>query len=112
MEIKDLTKEQVIEIAKLVYPFPEWVKSDYQTFYQPYDESDFSDAVEYQLVSFDGIIAGNKVGRIRLFIYPDLDCDLDYYYKDDKDQMIISSMNRLPARNQREIQKKFTEYGF
>lgn len=112
MELKDLTREQAIEITKLAYPFEDWTKSDFDTSYQPYDESHYSDACEYYLVSFDGIIAGNKIGRIRLFIYPDLVCDLDYFYKDSKGEMIVKTMTRLPVRNQRQIQKKFTEYGF
>lgn len=112
MRFEDLTKEQLIEIAKLAYPFDDWVHSGYDVFYQPYDESHYSDAVEYHLVSFDGIVMADKVGRIRLFIYPTLDCDLDYYYKDDEGKMIVSTMDRLPVRNQREIQFRFTEFGF
>ena len=112
MELKDLTREQAIEITKLAYPFEDWIKSDFDTFYQPYDKSHYSDAAEFYIISFDGITMGDKVGRIRLYIYSDLVCDLDYFYKDEDGKMIVKTMTRLPVRNQRQIQQKFTEYGF
>ena len=100
-ELKDLTPEQAIEIAKLVYGYPNWIKSDFAVVYQPYDETWFADAREYLRVNFEAIVFGDKIDRIILEIDTELNCWL-YYSRD--------MMYDLPTRNQYHIQKKFMEW--
>lgn len=122
--LKDLTKEQVIEIAKLVYPFDEWRKSDIEVHYQPYDETWFSDAEEYWFAKFNGITFADKVDTYRMWIRPSLDLSLDAIRKNPDDfteankMKVIGSgddqivlLGSFPVRNQYLIQKKFVEWG-
>lgn len=100
--IKNLTPEQAIEIAKLIYPFPECVKSEYKFKYQPYDSSWYEDAREYIRVEWDGILAADKVVPLFIEINTNLDCYC--YYSTAK------GAERMPLRNQNSIQKKFIEW--
>lgn len=121
--LKDLTKEQVIEITKLVYPFKDWIKSEIEVIYQPYDETWLDDAQEYWFVKFDGITFGDKVDTYRLWIYPSLDLEFDAIRKNPdnfteenkmkiigsgKEQMVM--LGSFPLRNQYLTQKKFMEW--
>jgi len=121
-QIKDLTKEQVIEIAKLVYPFNDWIKSDIEVKYQPYDKT-WLDPQEYWFVKFDGITFGDKVDTYRLWIYPTLNLEFDAIRKhpdtfteankmkvieSGNDQMVM--LGSFPLRNQYFVQKKFMEW--
>lgn len=103
MKLKDLTKEQAIEIVLLIYPFSADVKSDYEFHYQPYDPTWYEDAREYVRVSFKGITFGDTVDDIILEINSIFDCWLYYSRKD--------GLHTIPNRNQHAAQKKFIEWG-
>ena len=98
--IKDLTKEQVIEIAKLIYPWD--IDSEFEFEYQPYDPSWFQDAREYVQLKFKGITFGETVDTLILQINKNLDCW--FYYSRDY-------MHTLPSSNQAAVQRKFIEWG-
>lgn len=107
MKIKDLTKEQAIEIAKLIYGYEEsylknCIKSDFEFEYQPYDHTWYEDAREYARVTFMGIVFGNTTEKIMLEINTNLDCYL-YYCRAD-------GAHSLGSRNQYKIQNKFKEW--
>jgi hypothetical protein len=102
MKIKDLTKEQTIEIAKLIYPFSDTVEGEYEFSYQPYDPTWYEDAREYVQLKFKGVTFGTTIDTLIFQINKNLDCW--FYYSRD-------SMYTLPSRNQHAIQKKFIEWG-
>lgn len=104
MKLKDLTKEQAIEIAQLIYPFHNEVHSNYSFYHQPYDLSWYSDAREYVRLLFRGITFGDTQDDLILEITPTLDCWFYYSRKD--------GLHTLPSRNQHAVQKKFIEWGF
>jgi hypothetical protein len=103
-KLKDLTKEQAIEIVQLIYPFSADVKSDYDFHYQAYNPEWYEDAREYVRVSFKGITFGNTVDNIILEITSILDCWM-YYSRED-------GLHTIPNRNQYKVQSKFIEWGF
>jgi len=103
MNLKDLTKEQAIEIAKLVYGFPDYIKSDFEVKYQPYDETMYEDAREVIKIFFDAIVCGDTVKKIMVEICPNSDCWV-YYIED--------MAHSLPTRNQKLVQKKLIEFNF
>ena len=111
MELKDLTHEQVKEIALLLYPFPDAIKGEITYHYQPYDATWCSNAMEYYYASFNSAMFGGvKEYLIRIWIYPDLDCEIDYY--DNSEEEIKNKLKgRLPVRDQHKIQKLFMEWG-
>jgi hypothetical protein len=103
MKLKDITKTQAIEIAKLVYGFSDWITSDKFEFkYQPYDETWYEDACELVRINFEAIVFGDKSYPIQVEIGIDLNCYI--YYLD-------GHLKSLPIRNQYLTQKKFQEYG-
>jgi hypothetical protein len=107
MELKDLTKEQTIEIAKLIYPFK--IENDFEFHYQPYDETWMDDAREFVELKFNGIVFGDKAYPLRLEILPNLDCWFYYIKFDEKIGYNVS--HSLPSRNQHKIQKLFIKWG-
>jgi hypothetical protein len=103
MKLKDITKAQAIEIAKLVYGFPDWITSDKFEFkYQPYDETWYEDACELVRINFEAIVFGETSYKIQVEILTNLNCVV--YYLD-------GHLKFLPVRNQYLTQKKFQEYG-
>jgi hypothetical protein len=111
MKLKELTEEQAKQIVDLLYPFPDSIKGDMKFHYQPYDPTWYSDAAEYYYVSFNSaMFGGKKLYKIRVWIYPDLDCSIDYY-DDSKEQIADKLCGRLPVRDQCRIQKLFAEWG-
>jgi hypothetical protein len=112
-KLKDLTKEQAIEIAKLIYPFPDWIKSDFNFFYHPYkapDNWDNEGITEEVLVTFKGFTTGEKIEDIHLNIYTNLDCVLGCFEL--KNSKYWSHKYSLMVRNQHAVQKKFIDWGF
>lgn len=117
--IKDLTRDQAIEIAKLLYPFDD-IKSEIETHYQPYDASWFDDAREYYFIKFNGFSFGDKIDTYRIWIYPDLDVLVDLFRDNplnftekDKKEIISNKfvlLGHLPVRNQYKIQEKFRKW--
>jgi len=118
-KLKDLTQEQVTEIAKLVYPFADWMKIEIEVKYQPYDKSWLYGAQEYWIIKFDAITFADKVDTYRLWIYPNLNLELDAIRTKienmtEKQKGEIKSgivfLGAFPIRNQYLIQKKFMEW--
>jgi len=103
-KLKDLTKEQAIEIAKLIYPYSDKFEPEYEFKYQPYDKSWFEDAREFVRLEFKGIAFGDKIDNLMLEINKNLDCWF-YYCRED-------GAHDLPSRNQCAVQRKFIEWGF
>ena len=103
-KLKDLTKEQAIEIAKLIHPFSDEVKTNYKFHYQPYDKSWFEDAREFVTLEFKGITFGNTIDNLIIEINKNLDCWF-YYIRE-------SGYHTLPSRNQSAVQRKFIEWEF
>lgn len=119
-KIKDLTHDQVIEIANLVYPSTDLIRSEMIVRYQPYDESWLNDAREYWLIKFDGITFGDKIDTYRLWIYPNLNLEFDAIRTNPKnmteEQKLetvsgIFFLGTFPIRNQYLIQRNFMEWG-
>jgi hypothetical protein len=108
MELKNLTIQQGSEILNLIFPFSDCIKSEVKHSYQPANKpskDNYEGDDERYLMTFDGTIFGDKIDRIRVWIWSDLDCEIDYI----RDHQ---QSGRLPVRNQRLIQQKFTEFGF
>ncbi len=103
MELKNLTEKQANEILYLIYPFHDGIKSEIKHKYSPLEEE--YNEPEYYSMHFDGIIFGDKIDKIRVFIYSNLDCEIDYTRNN-------LPQGRLPVRNQKLIQEKFKEFGF
>jgi len=104
MELKDLTKEQTIEIAKLAYSSPE-LMTDFKFLYQPYDESMYEDASEEIMLRFDAPVFGDTISKLMLIIIPNFSVFM--YYWNPK-----TNINEyLPVRNQYKIFQKFVEWG-
>lgn len=104
MHIKDLTEEQSKVIAKLAYGFEDLIKSDFTVKYQPFDGSWYEDAREFVLVSFEGIVFGDKAYKIYVDISPDLNVYVGF------SSPTGLGRESLPVRNQYDIQKKFREW--
>jgi ABC-type phosphate transport system substrate-binding protein len=108
MKLKDLTKEQVIEIAKLIYSFWDEYEKDFPNqeikfTYQPYDATWYEDAREYVMLEFKGYTFGDTVDNLMLQINKNL--DVWFYYCRE------NGAHDLPSRNQHAVQKKFIEWG-
>ncbi len=110
MELKDLTQEQAIEIAKLCYNFDKGIKSDFEFHYQPYNETWLDDAREFVTVIFQGIIFADKVYKVKLEIHSNLDCYLFYLDKDKRTELPFPVYQLIGCNNQHKIQKKFIEW--
>ena len=109
MEIKDMTKEQAIEIAMMAYGHDDWIRSDFKFEYVPYDppsiKNSFDDSPESVYVKFEGVSFGDKIDLYRLFIYSNLNITLDIFRTDPI--KIIS----VGFSNQFLIFKKLQEWG-
>ena len=108
MELKDLTKAQATEILKLIYPFPDSIVSDVEHKYSPPDRTDNSDG--YYTMKFQSNISLHNIHKtVRVIIYPNLDCEIDFIKK-----MAIRGYfpdGRLPVHNQKLIQEAFKKFG-
>lgn len=102
MKIKDMTKEQCLEIVQLAYAFPELI-TNYEFKYQPYDKEWYADAREFIRLSFKAPVFGDKVEKIMIEINPGLDVYMSYWNGKVNDSLLV--------RNQHKIQKKFIELG-
>lgn len=105
MEIKELTKDQGIEIAKLAFGQPDWIKSDFDFQYQPYIEEHYEDAREYVSIIFEAYFVGELTTKYKIEISPKFDVWL--WYLDIKSEVY----HPLGIVNQRLIQQKFSEFG-
>ena len=102
-----MSKEQAIEIAKLVYPWTE-PETEFDFHYQPYDESWYRDAREYVRVNFKGIVFADKVYPLKM----EIDVQLNVWFMYEKKKIgDVGYMDSLPTRNQKKIQDKFREWG-
>ena len=105
MLLKDLTKEQGIEITNLAYPFPDTIKSDISFNYQGYDPTMWEDACELITLVFNCLKNNYEEITLRVFIFTDLTMEVSYYDVDG------FSVETLPIRNAYFIYKKFREWG-
>jgi hypothetical protein len=112
MKIKDITKEQAIEIAKLAYPFPEYIKSDFDFQYIPYEpisKTNYEECPEHVDIRFKGIIAGTKEAIFCLTLYNWFDLYMSWLEKKTEEQNYYDS-HYFPLRNQHKIYAKFKEW--
>lgn len=102
--IKDLTSEEVIEIAKLTYGFPDWIKSDFELQYSPHKERDEFNLEEFENVvcKFKAYTFGETIDTIRVTIYSNLDVTIGYLRPN-------TGEDSLPVRNQYKVQKLLME---
>lgn len=107
MLLKDLTEDQCIEIAKIVYSHDIGIKSDFNVVYQRYDWRMYENARELQKIFFKAVIFGESIYPVIVEIDADLDCWI--YYIKPKDGTDHS--HTLPTQNQYYVQKKFREWG-
>jgi hypothetical protein len=113
--ILDLTNEQAIEIAKLIYPWPDEMEK-IQIVKHPFLPEHYDDAREFVRIYFEGPMMGDNKFPAQIEILSNLDVFASYRYgqkhseKDGKEiwKEIIES---IPIRNQYEIQKRFREWG-
>ena len=103
MKLEDMTQEQAISIAKLVYGSEEHIRSDFVVKYHPYDESLYEDAYEHLDVRFEAITFADTIDTLTMTILPWLDCHLRYNRG--------KKVDALPSRNQYKVQKLFREWG-
>lgn len=109
--LKDITKEQAIEIAKLIYDFDKGIKSDFTFIYQPYVEpckDNWEGEAERVIVEWKGQTFGEAIDDLELTIYPNLNCFFEYIRFSDKLEIRVG--DSLPTRNQYKIQQKFIEW--
>lgn len=104
MKIKDLTKEQAIEIVKLAFYDPNWIKTDFDFLYQPYIPEHYEDAREYIFLTFEAYFVGDKTTKYKVEISPELNVWMWHLEND--------TYHTMGIHNQRLIQQKFTEFGF
>lgn len=118
--LKDITKEQAIEIAKMIWGFDEFIKSK-PTFtyfngnYGDYTEKESEDIT----VTFDfDTFPEKKIGKMFVCIYPNLDCNIAEFDfipsenpKNENSKGYWSHKRSYPVRNQNAVQKKFIEWG-
>jgi hypothetical protein len=109
MKLKDLTKEQAIEIANLINPYPtdldKGIEQNYEFKYQPFsprsiENSEGNDELVY--VYWKTNTFADTIDKVRLTIYKNLDCHWSY--------LINNGEHSLPTNNQHKIQLKFIEW--
>lgn len=111
-KLKDITRKQAIEIAKLAYGnIPDGIQSDFEFKYSPGQVMDhtkgiYEDSPEAIHVFFDAFTFGTRIENIRLIIFKDLNCSLNILRLKDKPLDIIT----INVSNQYEIQKKLREW--
>lgn len=110
MELKNLSKEQAIEIAKLAYRKCEWIQSEFDFKYIPYEASDVSkqiyeDTPEMVQVFFNAFTFGEKIEKIRVIIYANLDISLNIIRNNPFNLITIE------ISNQYKIVERFINWG-
>src|ERR1039458_2577213 len=105
--IKDLTKEQVIEIANLIHSnlseLDKSIEQDYKFKYQPFCfHATLSMRSELVHLYWKVNTFADTIDTVRLTICSNLDCYWGYIRSDGE--------NSLPTNNQCKIQKKFIEW--
>jgi len=110
--IFDLTKKQVIEIAELIYPWPEVMDKVEVDFISDPPDPFGDDRREFIRVYFEAPMIGDRVFPAQIEIYTNLDCFASYRFgqrhNDDTWKEVVES---IPTRNQYEVQKRFREWG-
>ena len=105
MEIKNITTKQAIEIAKLLYPFDEFIKSEMIV---KYFDGNYGKFIKFEdidiTISFDfQMFPHTDIGKMIIKIFPNLDCSIGCYIN----HKFVKS---YPVRNQFLIQNKFKEW--
>jgi hypothetical protein len=108
--IKDLTNEQLAEIATLLFPWFDEKIGDAEIFYSNgmtnygFGETP-DDSGEFQLIKFN-YQDHTYLKKIRCYILPDLSCSINYFVGNE----INGKIQNLPVRNQYKIQELFREW--
>lgn len=104
MKLKDLTKEQAIQLTMLSYGFEDYY-SDFEFKYQPKVDSNYENSEGYSesvQVTFNGATFGTIVDKLRFTIYSNLNCNIGYLRKDGE--------HLIPLRNQYDIFKLLRDW--
>lgn len=113
MKLKDLTKEQAIEIAILAYRGKGLIRSEITFNYYPFIPSDtkrgiYKDMEEFIAINFDAYTIGEQIESIKIRIYSNLNIDMHIFKCNGGFPEIIP----LSVSNQFLIFKKLQEWGF
>jgi len=127
--IKDITKEQAIEIAKMIWNFDDAVKSDYEFNYFDGNYGTFTKADDADItVKFDfetefdkktNSMKDKRIGKMFVHIHPNLDCSIGEFVfieygkhqQNETNNGYWKHDHSYPVRNQNAVQKKFIEWG-
>lgn len=108
--ILDLTTDQAIEIAKLIYPFPGEMEK-IQVVKHPYFREHYEDAREFIRIHFVAPVMADRKFTIKVEISANLDCFMSYEKSEPCGDDKIRQWNEtLPNVNQYEVQKRFREW--
>ena len=108
--LKDLTDEQVKEIVYLIYPYKKLLNGvEINVRYNPYQFS-YSDDEKYIVAEWKIIKPPTKERQVRLWIYPNLNIDLDQYQINEYGFQ-LKDPKTLKLRNLYLIYQKFMEWG-
>ena len=110
MTIRELTREQAIEIAKTIFPWPDMMTNIQSVFY-PYVEEHYEDAREFVKILFDGPAMGDWTYHHMIEIHPNLDCICYMKRMGKNDDQKEYLWELLSTRSQRAVQMKFMEWG-
>lgn len=117
--LKDITKEQAIEIAKMIWDFDQFIKSDFEFKYFDGNYGHFTKTDDEQItITFDfEAFPEKRIGKMFVHIFPNLDCSIaEFEFKPyDKPQNETNKgywqeKHSYPLRNQNAVQKKFIEW--
>lgn len=127
--IKDLTKTQAIEIAKMIWQFDDMIKSELEFSYFDGNYGDFTKVDDEEItIKFDfetnfdkqtNSMKEKRIGKMFVHIFPNLDCSIgefvfveyEKHHQNGKNKGYWKHDNSYPIRNQNAVQKKFIEWG-
>lgn len=106
-----MTPEQAIIIAKLAYGQADWIKSEFEITYHPYEPEDrpndvYEDSPEFMTIKFKAITFGTTVDDIRLQMISNFNLSMNIM------RPTPASWIQLGISNQFLIFKQLQEWGF
>ena len=115
-KIRNMKSHEAIEIASLIFPFPDLIVSKMQFHFSGFDPNEMDDAREVVQILFKAQCAG-KTEEVKIEINPSLDCTAqymkeDFFNKDSPGYQKYYLWEDLPLRNQYYVQAKFIEWGY
>ena len=107
--IKNITKEQAIEIAKMIWGFDDSIKSDLTFKYFDGNYGAYTNEEDEDItVTFDAEVSPQKrTAKMFVHIYRNLDCSIGEF----EFSGCWRHKRSYPVRNQNAVQKKFIEWG-